>query len=392
MLIGSSFHRYGASADRIEDALNSICEKIGVEGHFFSLPTSISASFKLPNGDRVTRMERLDPGKINLSKLCMVDEVIEGVLSSELSLSEGVEEIQTVLAKSTQYNKFWSSVSHGVIACSVCLIVNGSYLDILLSLILGVVVGTATENVRKERLDSILDGVLAFAVSFLSYIASYYFKGINPGVVTLSSLIVLVPGLMFTTAIRELTTQNLTAGTARIVGSFMIMVKLSLGAYMGKVVVENFLFSASHPSLLVSHHPALLVASLIFISLGLTLSFQAKLKDYWLIASACFFSFYTSWYFLDHIGNVLGIFVVGILIASTSNLVSRILKIPAMLFLLPAIILLVPGSLGHKGLSLIFEKNLDVGLYSIFEMIQLGVVLVGGVFFGTSIVKPKKYL
>ena len=46
MLMARALHRYGASADRIETALYVISEKLKVQADYFSLPTSIMASFK----------------------------------------------------------------------------------------------------------------------------------------------------------------------------------------------------------------------------------------------------------------------------------------------------------------------------------------------------------
>ena len=392
MLIGSSFHRYGASADRIEEALNMICEKIGIEANFFSLPTSIYGSFLLADGSRVTRMERLDPGKINLSKLCSVDSVIENVLAGSCSLEEGVESTKKIIADSTEYNKLFSSMSHALIAAAVCVVFKGNPMDAVISLILGLAVGFLTESVRKERLDSIIDGVIAFGINFLSFSALIFLPDINPSVISLAALIVLVPGLMFTTAIRELTSQNLTAGTARMFGSIIIMTKLAVGAYFGRILAVK-LFDITVPSSSLSE-PQFLVLCLgiIFSSLGLTITFQAKLKYYGLILFACAFSYANSSFFIGALGSSAGIFVAGALLAALANTFSRVFRIPSLMFLLPSTILLVPGALGHKGISLLLEHNVNLGISTIFEALQLGVVLVSGIVFGTAVVHPKKFI
>ena len=76
MLIGNSLHRYGASADRVEKALTLIALKLNIDSQYFAFPTGIFASFK-EEGHEHTRMDRLEPGKINLSKLLWVDEVVD---------------------------------------------------------------------------------------------------------------------------------------------------------------------------------------------------------------------------------------------------------------------------------------------------------------------------
>ena len=47
--------------------------------------------------------------------------------------------------------------------------------------------------------------------------------------VVLTALIVLVPGMMLTTAVRELSAQHLASGVSRLFGAFAVMLKLIFG-------------------------------------------------------------------------------------------------------------------------------------------------------------------
>ena len=93
MLIGKSLHRYGASADRIEKALTLLCQNLSVQGEFFSLPTGIFASFKSTD-DEFNRMERLEPGKINLAKLYFVDQTVDQVAENSITIVPGLQNIR----------------------------------------------------------------------------------------------------------------------------------------------------------------------------------------------------------------------------------------------------------------------------------------------------------
>ena len=52
-------------------------------------------------------------------------------------------------------------------------------------------------------------------------------------IATLAGLIVLVPGLTVTTAITELATSHLTAGTTRMAGAFMTFIAIGFGVALG---------------------------------------------------------------------------------------------------------------------------------------------------------------
>src|SRR4029079_14281814 len=43
--LGRALHTYGSGAHRLEDVLAHVTEKLGLEGQFFSTPTSIFAAF-----------------------------------------------------------------------------------------------------------------------------------------------------------------------------------------------------------------------------------------------------------------------------------------------------------------------------------------------------------
>jgi len=152
MLIAKAFHRYGASADRIEKALDRISENLGIVGHYFSLPTGIFASFKTPDAEH-TRMERLDPGKVNLSKLFHVDQAVDYVTWDKLSISEGTELIGQILNDKPLYNNTIVTFSYGLISLAVCIILKGSWNDAFVSTLVGLFVGFFAESVREERID-----------------------------------------------------------------------------------------------------------------------------------------------------------------------------------------------------------------------------------------------
>lgn len=389
MLIAKAFHRYGASADRIEKALDTISNQLEVKGHYFSLPTGIFASFKFGD-DEETRMERLDPGKVNLSKLFHVDQAVDYVTWDKLSLKDGTDLITSIMDEKPQYNNIVVTLSYCLISFAVCIILKGSWLDSFVSATLGLLVGVFAESVKEERIDSILEGISAFAVTLLALLAGTFYVS-NTNIVILSSLIILVPGLMVTMAIGELSSQNLTSGTARLLGAAMILLKISFGVYLGSQVMKYVDLNIT--SINITIHPLYITVLMVALAgIGFTFAFQARRQDAHWILLAAFISYFSSTTFTLFLGPIAGALCAGSVIGACSNLFSRIKNRPALIFFLPAIILLVPGSVGFKGLNLLFENNMLEGFNTIFQMATIGIALVSGTFFGSLLVKPKRAL
>lgn len=391
MLLGRSLHRYGASSDRIEKALNLVSSNLGIKADFFSTPTSITASFKTDNKSEDTRMERLSPGKVNLSKLRHVDQTVDSVVEDKMTIIEGTELIEKILHKEPLYNNFLVTISYGLISCGVSIFLKGSWEDAFLSFILGIIVGLFSETVKQERIDSIREGIISYFITLIALISTLISPHLNTNIVTLSSLIVLVPGLMLTTSMGELASQNLTSGTARLIGSFMILLKISFGVYIA-TQTAMYLGISPQTTSITNYSIFIIIPMLIMVAIGLSFTFQARKSDIPWIILAAVLSYFSSNFFAHISSEAAGPFLSGTVIAAASNVFSRSLKRPAMIFLLPAIILLVPGSIGFKGINLVFNKDLLAGVDSIFSMALIGISLVSGTYFGSLLVKPRRTL
>lgn len=393
MLVGSAFHRYGASADRLESSLSIVGEKLNVKGSYFSLPTSLMASFKVSADAEENRMERLDPGKINLTKLIAVDQLIDQVAGGKVTVQSGTEKIKAIIDARPAYNGILASFAYGVIATAVCMILQGNFYDRFFSFVFGLFAGLMMATVKKERIDSILDAAIAFLVTFLSYAAYNYGAPINPSLVGISSILFLTPGLMFTTALREIAYQNLTSGTARLTGSLMIMMKLAIGVFLATILASKIGLEtdvAVHQLVTKTIYTQSL--GVFICSLGLLVGLQARPKDYGWLLLACSFSFFSAEYFSEYLGRIAGLFCAGTLVAALSNLYARFAKSVAMVFLLPAVILLVPGIFGYTAFSLFLEEEMSGGFSKFTTMILLGLALVSGVLTGSILIRPRRLM
>lgn len=389
MLIGKSLHRYGASADRIEKALTLLCQNLSVQGEFFSLPTGIFASFKSTD-DEFNRMERLEPGKINLAKLYFVDQTVDQVAENSITIEDGIQQTLDVLSSELQFNNIQSSFAYSLIAMSICIFLDGTYVDALVSIFIGFIVGFFAESVKEERIDSISEGINSFLVAILCIGIGVYYP-INTNIVILSSLITLVPGLSVTMAIGELSSQNLTSGTARLLGASMILLKISFGVFIGNEAMRSIgMINTSTP--LIDHSLYVVIPMLFICAVGFSIAFQARIKDIPWIIIAAFVSYFSSEIFNSFLGPIAGVLCSGTIIGASSNLFSRIMNRPALIFLLPAIILLVPGSIGFQGLNLLFSQDMIQGINTIFKMTAVAIALVIGTYFGSLLIKPRRSL
>lgn len=390
MLIAKALHRYGASADRIENALQVISEKLKIEASYFSLPTSIMGNFKVSDDDEFTRMERLDPGKINLEKLYYADKTVDDVIDEKISVADGIQRLQFIIDKKPLHSDFSTIISLIILASNISLVLGGNLFDSLLAGFLGLVLGIFNSEVKIERFDTISEALMAFTVAFTSFSFSSFYSGMHPNIIILSTLIYFVPGLSLTMAIGEISSQNLTAGTARLMGALVILLKLAFGTYLGSILAHYFFIPQGAD--FETTHELVKFMALLFISFSFVISFQARWQETIWIILAGTTTFYINSYVISQLGQTAATLITGTYIGAGSNLYARALNRPSMIVSLPAIILLVPGSIGFKGLEFLFSQNTVDGINTLFNTITIGLALVAGTYFGNLIIRPKRSL
>ncbi|MBD64650.1 MAG: hypothetical protein CME62_05560 [Halobacteriovoraceae bacterium] len=391
MSAAAALHRYGTSSDKIERAARLISEKLGLTAEFMSTPTSLIANFDFKDQPEYTSILRMDPGKINLEKLCSADRVVDLVLDSEMDIEAGERELNDIISRPPLFSNLLVNVAISALAFSAAIFLKGSLLDAFFCGIISLVISVCTQSIKQEKISTIAEALIAFALSFTAL--SIHKLGIHifPPVAILASLLFYLPGLMFTMAIHELSSDNLQAGTARLTGALIILLKLAFGTYLGSEF-SAYLFGTSNYIAPIPLGLPYQILSIFLVSLAFSVSFQAEVKNFIWIVIGCFASFYSAVLLQDTIGVIPSAFVGGLIVGCGSNLFSIVFQRPAMVLSLPMIILLVPGSVGYQGLSFFFEENPLDAISTIFKTISIGMALVAGSFFGNLIIPPKRAL
>lgn len=389
MLIAKALHRYGASADRVETALMVLSEKLNVRADYFALPTSIMASFRMED-DEFTRMLRLDPGKINLEKLYYSDKTVDDVIDEKLALKDGISRIQFIIDKEPIHSDFLSVLGMTLLAFNAALLLGGSFYDALLSGAMGFISGIFTAQIKIERIDTIMEALTAFFIAFSATLFAGVYQVLHPSIIILSSLLYFFPGLSLTMAIGELSSQNLTAGSARFMGAIVILLKIAFGTYMGTLWANALVVPFEAP--LIPLSMLIKTIALILVSLSFVINYQARWQETPWILLAGISTYFLNRYLGAHFGNTAAAILAGTYIGAGSNIYARVLQRPSMIVSLPAIILLVPGALGYKSLEFLFSQNTLDGINSLFNTLTIGLALVAGTYFGSLIVKPKRSL
>jgi uncharacterized membrane protein YjjP (DUF1212 family) len=390
---GRALHTVGSPAHTLEGTLQDMCQLFGIQGNIVSLPTAIFSSFTYGE-EEITKIERVIPMGVNLGKLSKVDLVAREVINGRMTYEEGSDSLDQILSASDPYGRLIRVLCFIFSAAGFMVLFGGNWGDFLASIAIGSIIGLLSLFQPAQAIGLVaqmFEAIIAIVAAFMTYFLAKVFPSINVGVVILSSLIIFMPGLFITIAIAEIATQNLTSGTSRLMGGVMILLKLTFGVFIG-AKIASYVFVPSLDVQFSTIPDWVTFMTLPITALMATVIFKAQRSDWIWVTLAGVYGFCCAKFATHYLGPEMGILIGGFCVGAMSNIFARLKDRPSSLFQFPGIILLVPGSMGYRSLSFLFEKDIVGGLGTAFSMITLAMALVVGIFLGNILVKPRRSL
>lgn len=395
-------HQYGTTAPRLEMAVAGAAQRLGLGADVWSSPTALIISFSdLAQGEegvaQTTQVMRLAPGDVNLERLCEADDIADRAIGGELDLREGFRQLRALGLPDTRRQKVGTVVSYGLSAASIsALFLHSSWADLIVAGVTGVIIGGMTVlAASRPRLAVASDALCALVATAVAIIVSAFVVPLAIKSVVLSSLIVLVPGMSLTTAVREISSQHLVSGMARMGGAMATLLKLTFGTIAATQLCNAFGIQPRDFSLPPLPHwldyPALLVAAIAFAIL-----FRAARRDWPVVIVAVVVGYLATRWGGEMSGSLpsapFGVFVGGLLLSAFANTYARYAHRPGAVVREPGILLLVPGSVGFRSVSFLLERDNAPGVDAGVLLLTLLVALVGGLMFGDLLVSPRRSL
>lgn len=393
MKLAAGLHSYGATAQGLESAMGNIVASQGLRGQFFATPTVIMASFATEEGDR-NALVRVKPGGIDLEKMLALDELGDKLIASQISLDAAAQELDEIINLPCPYHALVEILAYAVIGASVAVFFSGGIFEVIFSGLISLVVGWMAVSISfMPQTARFFEFLAAFAVSVLASCAYIYCPHFSVELVTLASLIVFVPGLSLTISMTELATENLAAGTARLMQAITVFMKLAFGVVLGTTLMKLFVPTISFvDKVSLPLTGVWIVPALLFSAAAFTVLFRAKPRNFWWILLAAILAYSVTYYSGHYLSTELAPFIGGFAVGLAANLYARYIKHPAAMISMPGLILLVPGSIGFRGLSFLVEKNTLAGIETTFQMFMIAVALVGGLLLASILISPKRSL
>jgi uncharacterized membrane protein YjjP (DUF1212 family) len=390
LALGRALHRYGTPAHRLEDSLRRVCDRLALEAEVFTTPTAIIMSFGRATELR-TRMMRVEGGELDMSKLAQVDALAEDVVEHRITAVEGVARLDAIVAAPRQFGRAISTLVHGTTAGAIAVFFGGSLADVAVAGSIGLLLGLLAQLISRSTDQArVLELVAAAFAAFAAGVASAIWPQVTPSLVTVAALVIMLPGMSLTVAMTELATRNLIAGTARLMSAVIVLLELVVGVALGERLAEavvhvHHIVPVALPE--AAHWIALLAASL-----GVAIVVQAQPRAFGWIIAACVVGYVGSRAGGAWLGGQMGVLIGALALGVMSNAYARWLDRPAQVVQVPAVLLLVPGSMGFHAMSSLLDKDTLTGVETLFAMFVVSIAIVAGLLVANAVVSPRRSL
>ncbi len=383
--LGRALHTYGTPSHQLEDTLNRVCAHLGLEGQFFTQPTSIFAAFG-PVDRQHTYLLRVEPGDVQLDRLSQVQEVVADVLSGAIGPGVAAARIESIAGSRSPYTAPLVPVAFAVSGAASSRFLGGGAREVAAAAIVGSAIGGfALVAGSRPALRRIFEPTAALAASVIAGALTAWLGPFSVFVATLGGLIVLLPGLTLTTAMTELSSRHLAAGTARVSGAIMVFLSIGLGVALGGAIDQR-VFGLPRASEIAALPLWTEAAALLLAPLAFMVLLRAPRRDAPWVMGACTLAFAGGRLGAAVLGPELGVFFGALTAGLASNVFARALRRPAPVTLVPALLLLVPGSVGFRSLALLFQRDVVIGVEQAFRTVLMLSALVAGLLFANVLV------
>ncbi len=388
----------GAETFRVEETVTRIFAAYGIQAEVFAIPNCLTISLETESQQPLTRMRRIGHHGTDLDSVERYNHLSRKICSEKPDPAVALQWV-TEAEKSRKRYSFPIHII-GSILCSTgfILVYGGSVSDAICAFLCGLAAGVIGYILDSMKVNAFFSTIAsAFVIALIAYIYRILGFAHNTDGIIISSLMLLVPGLLFTNALRDIIYGDTNSGINRIVQVLLIGVAIALGTG----AAWNCLLPFGCGDIIKTpafHDIWLESITTIVACFGFCVIFNIHGKGMIL----CAFGGGLTWAlfrYVDHWGLDLieAYFIATLFAAAYAEIMARVRKYPAISYLVVSIIPLLPGAGVYRSTACVLVGDMDgfssnsMQTISIAGAIAVGILIISTLARLWSIYQQKKY-
>ncbi len=372
--LGYELSMSGAEIFRVEDSINRILKTYGMEPEVYAIPNCIHVSVTLPDGESLSEMRRVGFHGNDLDAVEQLSGLSRRICREKPDADTGHQWLKEVCQNRRNYSDPVILIGYFLASFAFGIFFGGNLIDALCGGLSGIVVGLCTMFMDKLQANQFFKTLLAsIPLALIPYICGAIGICQRPDMATIGTVMVLVPGLLFVHAMRDIIFGDTNSGVNRIVQVLLIAVAIACGTAVA-FSITTAIWQAPVSAQAIEHGFLVECIACLIGCVGFSILFNVHGKGIGL----CMLGSILCWgvYCLTEMlggGEMMAAFIAAFVTAIYSEVMARVRKCPAIAYLIMGLIPLIPGS------SLYYTMNYAIrGNMAMFGMQGMKTIEIAG--------------
>ncbi len=215
----------GAEVSRVEDTIERLARAYQVPGlHVVAFPTALFVA-----SQEGTVLRRIQRRVVNLAAVAAINQLSRDVAQTPIPLPEFRQKLMDAQTQSP-YTPFQSVLFAAGAAGLMSQLMGGHWVDIVPAAVAGILTQLVRQKLRQTTIPGSLSDLLAAVAAVLPALLAAQEPFFHPGSILVGGIMVLAPGLLLTTAVRDGIAGDLLSAAARLLEAILVGGAVAAGA------------------------------------------------------------------------------------------------------------------------------------------------------------------
>ncbi|MEG2455551.1 MAG: threonine/serine exporter family protein [Oscillospiraceae bacterium] len=239
---GFSLEQSGAEIYRVEESVSRLLVAYGITtGEVFAIPNCLIVSLTTPSGHSLTRVRRIPPHGTDIFQIEAVNSLCRKLCRETPDYRSARQALEDVRTREPHHAPLTRMLGYFLGAGFFTLFWGGSWIDGLCGGLCGVAIGLCLTVFTRLGANLFFKTIACGAVSaLLALVFSMSGLGQNVDKITIGALMVLVPGVALTNAIRDIMEGDMVSGISKLGEALLVATAIALGSGLALTVARWF--------------------------------------------------------------------------------------------------------------------------------------------------------
>lgn len=343
--IGCHIAQGGAETYRVEESINRILGAFGVESRVYSVPNSLIITILVPGQAPITQLCRMKRSATDLDAVEQYSNLGRRICNEKPDLQTAVAWLEETEKARRHYRFPIVLLGYILVAWGFSIFFGGGLMDSVCAIACGLLLGIVERWMGEYETNVFFVKVAAaFLTAALAYVVSAFGVVPNVDAAVIGTLMLLVPGLLFTNAMRDIIFGDTNSGVNRVVETLLIAVAIALGTAIAWNLVDA-LYPLPQQAEPIAHNWMVTCGVSLVACAGFVIVFNIHGHGAWLCAMGGMITWGAYCLALSlGCGSYLCCFIAACVASAFSEIMARVRKYPAISYLVISLLPLIPGA------------------------------------------------